>query len=591
MNMEFAELIKISRIDHVRLRRPGKPPSEVTVAVTGHHTIFSNTEDSNLISHREIWLLHRGIQSVTRETDTARSGTLGIKYKDLRTFFLDIIGSDNLNALHVTLQALSGVEEISSSYPFFYNPGFKALEDGWHLFRPEEEYAKIVSRPECGWRISKVNQEFGVCPTYGKLVLVPSGVTDNQIINSAKHRIGGRFPVLSYLHTTPARSKGTISPNDLVPPELLCRGTVPLVRASYTVAGWRNGDDERLMAGVKGLQRKGFILCINHDKSKGSLASNPEYDSVYAQWKRVNVKLASLGDLRDSLNSIATACNDPSNEKWISRLANAHWLSYVKETLNAACLAAQLLEKEEAPVLILEAESADLSLVLVSLTQMILNPDSRTLHGFQALIEREWIQGGHPFWTRHGQQQPNTGSETGPVFLLLLDAVYQIYIQFPCSFEFTDKILVLLADHSFSSSFGTFLCDNEQERQQYSVREHTVSLWSYLNQVEILSGHLNSLYSPNKSVIWPSVAPMSIVLWTSFFLRWVQDQNNQTYERRKIIEIIERNKSARATALKLRKELKELKDEAMLLGVLRPDEELLDTTTSLKDLVLQQPEA
>ena len=37
------------------------------------------------------------------------------------------------------------------------------------------------------------------------------------------------------------------------------------------------------MAGVKGLQRKGFILCINHDKSKGSLSSKPEYDSVYAQ--------------------------------------------------------------------------------------------------------------------------------------------------------------------------------------------------------------------------------------------------------------------------------------------------------------------
>ena len=91
------------------------------------------------------------------------------------------------------------------------------------------------------------------------------------------------------------------------------------------------------------------------------------------------------------------------------------------------------------------------------------------------------------------------------------------------------------------------------------MREHTVSLWSYLNQVEILSGHLNSLYSPNKAVIWPSVAPMSIVLWTSFFLRWVQDQKNQTYERRKIIEIIERNKSAKAQALKLRKELKELK--------------------------------
>lgn len=29
----------------------------------------------------------------------------------------------------------------------------------------------------------------------------------------------------------------------------------------------------------------------------------------------------------------------------------------------------------------------------------------------------------------------------GPVFLLFLDATFQIYSQFPCSFEFTHKIL------------------------------------------------------------------------------------------------------------------------------------------------------
>ena len=39
--MEFAELIKISRVDNVRLRRPAEVPCEVTVAVTGHHLIMS----------------------------------------------------------------------------------------------------------------------------------------------------------------------------------------------------------------------------------------------------------------------------------------------------------------------------------------------------------------------------------------------------------------------------------------------------------------------------------------------------------------------------------------------------------------------
>ena len=55
---------------------------------------------------------------------------------------------------------------------------------------------------------------------------------------------------------------------------------------------------------------------------------------------------------------------------------------------------------------------------------------------------------------------------------------------------------VLTSD--WSSNFGTFLCDTEQERAEAGVREHCISLWTHLNQVEILSQHLNCLYVPNK---------------------------------------------------------------------------------------------
>ncbi len=39
----------------------------------------------------------------------------------------------------------------------------------------------------------------------------------------------------------------------------------------------------------------------------------------------------------------------------------------------------------------------------------------------------------------------------------------------------------------------------------------TVSLWSYLNRPEILRTFLNPFYEPNLTVLWPSVAPQSIV--------------------------------------------------------------------------------
>ncbi len=56
--------------------------------------------------------------------------------------------------------------------------------------------------------------------------------------------------------------------------------------------------------------------------------------------------------------------------------------------------------------------------------------------------------------------------------------------------------VVFLADHSCASPFGTFLCNTEKERGEAGVREHTVSLWSYLNQVQLgVREHTVSLWS------------------------------------------------------------------------------------------------
>ena len=88
---------------------------------------------------------------------------------------------------------------------------------------------------------------------------------------------------------------------------------------------------------------------------------------------------------------------------------------------------------------------------------------------------------------------------------------FQIYQQFPFSFEFTEKFLIMLADHSYSSNYGTFLCDSDYERNIMNVQKHTVSLWSYINQPDVLPNYLNCLYDPNAKVIWPSVAPISLV--------------------------------------------------------------------------------
>lgn len=50
------------------------------------------------------------------------------------------------------------------------------------------------------WRISYVNKDFSVCPSYPSAVVVPKCIDDDVLTAAATFRIGGRFPVLAYRH-------------------------------------------------------------------------------------------------------------------------------------------------------------------------------------------------------------------------------------------------------------------------------------------------------------------------------------------------------------------------------------------------------
>lgn len=231
-------------------------------------------------------------------------------------------------------------------------------------------------------------------------------------------------------------------------------------------------------------------------------------------------------DRRPKLNIIysLSACNDTASntDKWLDRLEHSNWMSLVLNSLNAACVVAQCLDQEGSPVLVHGGKGLDSTLIVTSLVQIILNPDCRSVRGIQALIEREWIQAGFPFATRHkhscytpSQNRPKTSAST---FVLFLDCVYQLHCQFPFSFEFGTQMLILLFEHSFFSSYGTFLGDSERERESIKLHTKTTSLWSYLNRPDVLKSLLNPMYEPNQGVIWPSVAPISLELWSGKLL-------------------------------------------------------------------------
>ncbi|KAF5269257.1 hypothetical protein FQR65_LT02558 [Abscondita terminalis] len=548
--MEFSELITIPKLDGVILHNAFHEPVDAMLCITSHHLILSSRKEDD----QEIWLLHQSVDVVEKKLNNNNSypngGSLILKCKDLQIIQLDIGNADDLQSVYYSLDRLSNLENPSLLYPFFYRPMYNILEDGHNLFTPEIEFSKLLASEE--WRISAVNKDYSVCSTYGATLVVPKCIDDDTIIAAASFREGGRFPMLSYRHENGA---------------VLLRSGQPLLNNTNK----RSRSDEKILNAILGTTTKGYIIdtrssnYANQCKAKGG---GTEPDVNYPQWRRIHKALDKIsncnGAVLESFSKLMDAVNDSncSADKWMSRLENSNWLSFVQGALNAACLVAQCIDQEGVSVLVHGTFGLDSTLLVTSIVQVILNPDCRTVRGLQALIEREWLQGGYPFQTRHSKSCYSNvkNKQNQPTFVVFLDCVQQLYHQFPCSFEFTTHMLVLLFEHSYFSQFGTFLGNCEADRENLKISK-TISLWSYLNRPDILTSLLNPMYEPNKATIWPSVAPVSLVLWNELYLRWVIDQTQNKKALLKTQNLIQNDKNLRSQVTKLRKQLLDLQKE------------------------------
>jgi myotubularin-related protein 9 len=195
----------------------------------------------------------------------------------------------------------------------------------------------------------------------------------------------------------------------------------------------------------------------------------------------------------------------------------------------------------------------------------------------QALIEREWIAGGFPFSSRHKNSCYTPSNlrkkNCSSTFVLFLDCVFQLHSQFPCSFEFNTTLLIVLFENSFYSQYGTFLGNSEQERASLDLMNVSVSLWTYLNIPQIMNSLLNLMYEPNSNVIWPSVAPISLVLWSDLYLRWVVEQKYMKKMFDDIQTLITKEKELRCKVLKLRRQLIDVFKEYQELESLANEED------------------
>ncbi|MBN3289996.1 SF3B4 factor, partial [Polypterus senegalus] len=125
-----------------------------------------------------------------------------------------------------------------------------------------------------------------------------------------------------------------------------------------------------------------------------------------------------------------------------------------------------------------ESDDRDLSCAVSSLVQLMCDPHSRTLSGFQSLVQKEWAVAGHRFLNRFNYSGDNEKEES-PVFLLFLDCVWQLLKQFPSFFEITEDYLLAVHDSTYIPIFNTFLANCQRERARRI--QHTSQSYTPVN--------------------------------------------------------------------------------------------------------------
>lgn len=439
--------------------------------------------------------------------------------------------------------------------PNFYD--FKAECDRLKLFHTDN------------WRISGENHPL----QYPVKTVIPLSVTNEELTEVAKYHREGCFPAVCWRH----QESGAV----------LLRSSAAQFRRGLRDS--RCQADEKYLIAVSSCseaatnklvvfteqvrQFGGGLLNSSQTQMTGQLTPEEGETFFYPNTKFIYADaLPDFKAVKQSAYKLqAVLSNRGDDSKWHSSLDDADWLSQISELLQTATQISVAMECDKSSVLISYEDGIDRTAQVASLAQLLLDPYYRTASGFQVLIQKEWLSFGHKFHDRTLYPQPP--EEHSPVFLQWLDCVWQVLQQFPFSFQFNSLLLEVIAEHVYSSRFGTFIVNSERERDEEDIEEKTLSLWTWLN--------VNSMSDPDKfvnqryynqhqRVLHPEYKIPCLKLWSSFYVNRYRTDHVQ-----------DAAKAAEIQALKLENEYQDLLERYSKLIHQLADVDSKDTSSTL----------
>ncbi|KAA0723312.1 Myotubularin-related protein 10 [Triplophysa tibetana] len=347
-------------------------------------------------------------------------------------------------------QLLFGFEYVGKRYHGSTGERVNGVDPGGGLQTPlfdcSSDWDREIKRTGASeWRVCTINQGYFISPSLPEFFVVPVSLADQDLKQYACYFNSQRIPLWCWNH--PSGSA--------------------LVRMS------NNSDPQQ--------QRK-----VEQRISSAITKSHPLRSDVFKS--DLDKNLPNIQDIQAALLKLRQICViepfEESEEKWLSSLESSRWMEYVRTFLRHAVEVVYMLHSRHVSVILLEKEDRDLSCVISCLVQLMCDPHCRSLHGFQGLIQKEWVMAGHRFLDRCNHLKKNDREES-PVFLLFLDCVWQLCNQYPAAFEFTEVYLTVLGDSMWLPIFSTFLFNCPRQIAEHS-RNFAISKSIHLGQDQAL---------------------------------------------------------------------------------------------------------
>lgn len=517
------ELIRTPKVENVRMldRFSAKQPSVGTLYLTATHLIFVNPEEK-----KETWVLHMHIASVEKLPLTTAGSPLQIKCKTFLCVTFVIPRERDCHDIYTTLLQLSQPVNIEDLYCFHYTSCNEEMPKnvGWYFFDLQSEF-QHMSVPNAYWSLTTINKDYEICDTYPRYLYVPATVTTPVLIGSSRFRSKARLPVLSYLYKNQAA----------------------ITRCSQPLAGFsaRNVEDEQMLNCILCANPSSKFMYVVDTRPRINAIANKaagkgyENENFYENIKFHFLGIENIHTMRNSLNKLIDTCEMkvPSMNAFVNGLESSGWLKHIKAILDTSVFITNAIA-DGISVLVHCSDGWDRTAQTCSLACLLLDPYYRTLQGFQALIEKEWLAFGHKFTDRCGFLQGDV-KEVSPVFTQFVDCVWQLMHQFPAAFQFNERFLLTMHDHVFSCQFGTFVGNCEKDRLDLRLSERTYSLWGYM--AHHMREYLNPLYKqqgPGEDLLMPNLAPQNLKFWRGMYNRF----ENGVHPREPLMDLLSATK-------------------------------------------------